>query len=153
MVEVPVKIYITNLLKTARQAARPLSLVSSVIKNKALRAMADRLMADQEVILEANRQDVEAVGKTLVGETNKDTGKEAVERVRLTDEAIREMVERVREGAELPDPVGEVTQLWKRPNGMEVSRGRVPVGGVGIISDAGPTVTTEAVGLCLESGK
>src|SRR5881409_3461112 len=118
MVEVPVKIYITNLLKTARQAARPL-------------AMADRLMADQEVILEANRQDVEAVGKTLVGETNKDTVKEAVERVRLTDEAIREMVERLREVAELPDPVGEVTSIWKRPNGMEVSRVRVPIGVIG----------------------
>src|SRR6059036_2045141 len=122
MVEVPVKIYITNLLKTAREAARPLALLSSVTKTKALLAMADRLMADEEVILEANRQDVEAVGKTLVGETNKDTVKEAVERVRLTDEAIREMVERLREVAELPDPVGEVTKLWKRPNGMEVSR-------------------------------
>ncbi|TLY42096.1 MAG: glutamate-5-semialdehyde dehydrogenase, partial [Nitrospirae bacterium] len=59
MVEVPVKIYITNLLKTAREAARPLALLSSVTKTKALLAMADRLMADEEVILEANRQDVE----------------------------------------------------------------------------------------------
>ena len=100
MVEVPVKIYITNLLKTAREAARPLALLSSVTKTKALLAMADRLMADEEVILEANRQDVEAVGKTLVGETNKDTVKEAVERVRLTGEAIREMVERLREGSD-----------------------------------------------------
>src|SRR2546422_10251119 len=106
MVEVPVKIYITNLLKTARQAARPLSLVSSVTKTKALLAMADRLMADEEVILEANRQDVEAVGKTLVGETNKETGKEGVERVPLTDEGNRGMWERVREGSELPEPGG-----------------------------------------------
>src|SRR2546430_4904924 len=123
MVEVPVKIYITNLLKTAREAARPLALLSSVTKTKALLAMADRLMADEEVILEANRQDVEAVGKTLVGETNKNTVKEAVESVRLTGEAIREMVERVHEGAGLPDPVGGVTNKLKRPNGVGVSRG------------------------------
>src|SRR2546426_12680165 len=99
MVEVPVKIYITNLLKTARQAARPLSLVSSVIKNKALRAMADRLMADQEVILEANRQDVEAVGKTLGGEKKKNTGEGGVERGRLPEEAHLGKVERVARGA------------------------------------------------------
>src|SRR2546430_9049076 len=109
MVEVPVKIYITNLLKTAREAARPLALLSSVTKTKALLAMADRLMADEEVILEANRQDVEAVGKTLVGETNKDTGKEAGGRVRLTGEAIPGMVERVDEGAQHPGPGGGVT--------------------------------------------
>ncbi|MGH7250580.1 MAG: glutamate-5-semialdehyde dehydrogenase [Nitrospiraceae bacterium] len=152
MVEVPVKIYITNLLKQARGAVRHLALLPSVTKNRALLGMVERLMADEEVILEANRQDVEAVGKTLVGETNKDTVKEAVERVRLTDEAIREMVERFREVAELPDPVGEVTKIWKRPNGMEVSRVRVPIGVIGIISDAGPTVTSEAVALCLKSG-
>ena len=152
MVEVPVKIYVTSILKKAREAARPLALLSSATKDKALQAMADRLMADEEVILEANRQDVEAVGKTLAGETNKDTVKQAVERVRLTDETIRDMVERVREIAELPDPVGEVTKIWKRPNGMEVSRVRVPIGVIGIISDAGPTVTTEAVALCLKSG-
>jgi len=114
--------------------------------------MADRLQADSEVILEANRQDVETVGRTLTGETNKDTVKQAVDRVRLTDETIRDLIERFREIAELPDPVGEVTKIWKRPNGMEVSRVRVPIGVIGIISDGGPLVTAEAVALCLKSG-
>lgn len=152
MVEVPVKIYITNLAKKARESAHSLALLSGMIKNKALLAMADRLIAHEEIILEANRQDVEAVGKNLEGETNKDTVKEAVGRVRLTPDAIREMADGLRQVAELPDPVGEVIKMWRRPNGMEVSRVRVPIGVIGIISDAGPKLTTESVALCLKSG-
>src|SRR2546427_8010167 len=125
MVEVPVKIYITNLLKTAREATRPLALLSSVTKTKALLAMADRLMVDEEVILEANRQDVEAVGKNLVGETNKKTGEEAGGSVRLTYEALRGMGGRVRGGGQLPDPGGGGNQILERPDGMGGSPGRV----------------------------
>ncbi|MBM4122756.1 MAG: glutamate-5-semialdehyde dehydrogenase [Nitrospira sp.] len=152
MVEVPVKIYMTNLAKKAREAARPLSLLASTTKTLALHAMADRLLAEEESILAANLDDVESVGKKLEGETNKDTVKEAVERVRLTADDLREMAGRLREIAELPDPVGEITQQWHRPNGMEVRRVRVPLGVIGIISDLGPKPTTEAVALCLKSG-
>ncbi|MBI4400927.1 MAG: glutamate-5-semialdehyde dehydrogenase [Nitrospirae bacterium] len=152
MVEVPVKIYMTNLAKKAREAVRPLALLSSAIKNAALQAMADRLLADEEQILEANRLDVEAVGKNLEGETNKDTIRSAVERVRLTSDALREMAGGLRQIAQLPDPVGEVTGMWRRPNGMQVSRVRVPIGVIGIVSDMGPKITTEPVALCLKSG-
>ncbi|MBI5411251.1 MAG: glutamate-5-semialdehyde dehydrogenase [Nitrospirae bacterium] len=152
MVEVPVKIYMTNLAKKAREAARPLSLLAGAAKTLALRAMADRLLAEEKAILAANLDDVESVGKKLEGETNKDTVKEAVERVRFTADDLREMAGRLREIAELPDPIGEITQLWRRPNGMEVRRVRAPLGVIGIVSDLGPKHTTEAVALCLKSG-
>lgn len=152
MVEVPIKIYVTNLAKKAREAARPLSLLSGATKAAALRAMADRLQAQEDAILEANREDVESVGKKLQGETNKDTVKEAVDRVRFTADDLREMTASLRQVAELPDPVGEITKVWRRPNGMQVSRVRVPIGVVGIISDLGPKTIAETVALCLKSG-
>lgn len=148
MVEVPTKIYVTNLAKKAKDAARPLSLLSGPVRDKALLAMADGLMAGEEPILEANRKDVESAGKNLEREAAKGT----VERVRLTPELIKEMADGLRQLADLPDPVGEVTKMWRRPNGMQVSRVRVPIGVIGIISDLGPDVTTDAVGLCLKSG-
>ncbi|MFQ5961999.1 MAG: glutamate-5-semialdehyde dehydrogenase [Candidatus Methylomirabilales bacterium] len=148
MVEVPVKIYINNLTKKARAAARPLALLSTSVKNHALIEMAQRLAAGEETTLEANREDMEAVGKNLDREANK----EAVERIRLTAESIKEMDERLRQIADLPDPVGENTKLWQRPNGMQVSRVRVPIGVVGVISEMGPKGMIESMALCLKSG-
>lgn len=148
MVEVPIKIYINNLTKKARAAARPVALLSTTVKNQALLEMAQRLTANEEAILEANREDVEAVGKTLDREANK----EAVERISLTAESIKEMDERLRQIADLPDPVGEQTKLWQRPNGMQVSRVRVPIGVIGVISEMGPHVMIESMALCLKSG-
>jgi glutamate-5-semialdehyde dehydrogenase len=152
MVDVPVKIYVTNLAKKAREAARPLALLSGAARAKALLTMADRLQAQEDAILEANREDVELVGKKLEGATNKDTVKEAVDRVRLTAGEIPELTATLRKIAELPDPVGEITKVWRRPNGMQVSRVRVPIGVIGIVSDLGPMATTEAAALCLKSG-
>lgn len=152
MVEVPVKMYVTNLLKKARDAAKPLALLSGPIKNKALYAMADRLLADEDAILAANEQDVETVGKTMVGEANKDRVREAVARLRTTADDVKEMADRLRLVADLPNPVGEVTSRWEEPNGMQVSRVRVPIGVIGVISDMKPLITAESVALCLKSG-
>ncbi len=152
MVEVPVKIYMANLLRKAREAQRPLAVLPTAVKNRALLAMADRLAADEEGVLEANLQDVENVGKTLEGETNRERVKEAVERVRLTPGEVKEMADRLRHIAELADPIGEVTKRWEQPNGMQVSRVRVPIGVIGVISEFGPAVTTETIALCLKSG-
>lgn len=148
MVEVPVKMYVTNLAKKARESARAMALLSSPTKEKALIAMADRLEAEEEKIIEANRQDLDMLGKTL----DKEAAKAAVERIRLSTETVKEMVEGVRRVAELPDPVGEITSLSQRPNGMQVSRVRVPIGVIGIISELGPLVMTDVVALCLKSG-
>ena len=153
MVEVPVKIYIQNLAKKAREAVKPMALLATPVKDKALRAMADKLAEGEEAILAANKQDSEAVGKSLQeAQTNKDTIREAVERVRLTADSIKEMVEGLRRVADLPDPVGEITRMWQRPNGMEVSRMRVPIGVIGIVSELGPKVMTDSLALCLKSG-
>lgn len=153
MVEVPVKMYVQNIAKKAREAARPMALLPSPVKDKALRAMADRLEAQQNEILEANRQDCEAVGKSLQEtQANKDLIREAVERVKVTADAVKVMVDGLRRVADLPDPVGEVTRLWRRPNGMEVSRVRVPIGVVGIVSELGPKSLTDSIALCLKAG-
>lgn len=153
MVEVPVKMYIANLLKKAREAAKAMSLLSGPIKNKTLHAMADRLLADEEAILAANEQDVDAVGKTmLAGETSRDRMRAAVARLRTTPDDIKEMVDRLRRVADLPDPVGEVTARWEELNGMQVSRVRVPMGVIGVVSELKPLVMVESAALCLKSG-
>ncbi|OGW90016.1 MAG: gamma-glutamyl phosphate reductase, partial [Nitrospirae bacterium RIFCSPLOWO2_12_FULL_63_8] len=153
MVEVPVKIYMQNIAKKAREAVRPLALLTAPVKDKALRAMADRLAEGQDVILEANKQDSEAVGKSLLEmATSRDLIREAVERLRMTEDSIKEMAEGLRRMADLPDPVGEVTRMWQRPNGMEVSRVRVPIGVIGIVSELAPQIMTDSIALCLKSG-
>ncbi len=153
MVEVPVKMYMQNLAKKAREMVKPMALLATSIKDKALRAMADRLAEGEDAILAANKQDSEAVGKSLMEtRTTRDLIREAVERLRLTPDSIKEMAEGLRRVADLPDPVGEVTRMWQRPNGMEVSRVRVPLGVIGIVSELGPKVMTDSMALCLKSG-
>ncbi len=152
MVELPIKLYVEKLLKTARSAARPLSYLEGRVKTDVLLAIAQRLEDQAEAILEANRQDVEQVGKALEGEGHRDRVREAVERVTLTPEDVGEMASGVRQIAELPDPVGDTPRLWTRPNGMLVSRVRVPIGVIAVISDFGPPVAVESLSLCLKSG-
>ncbi len=152
MVELPIKLYVEKLLKTARAAARPLSYLDGPIKTQTLLSFAQRLEDQEETILEANRQDVDQVGKSLEGEGHRDRVREAVERVTLTSEDVQEMAASVRHIAELPDPVGETPHMWTRPNGMLVSRVRVPIGVIAVISDFGPPVAVESLSLCLKSG-
>jgi glutamate-5-semialdehyde dehydrogenase len=151
MVEVPVKLYMDKVLKAARQTVRSMTQLSTVAKNKVLLAVADRLAEQEEAIFELNERDVKAVGKSLEGE-NKDRVKEAVDRVRLAPDDLKEMCEDLRRIAELPDPVGEVTSMQQRPNGMQVSRVRSPIGVIGVISEFGPRIMTESIALCLKSG-
>ncbi|WP_447976569.1 glutamate-5-semialdehyde dehydrogenase [Candidatus Nitrospira bockiana] len=152
MVEVPVKIYVSKLLKKAREAARLTALLSTEIKDRTLRTVADGIAEQEEAILDANEADVKNVGKTLAGEANKDRVKEAVERVRMTPDTIKGLVDTLRRIADLPDPVGEVTWLSQRPNGMQVSRVRAPIGVVAVISEFGPAVMNQSVALLLKSG-
>jgi len=152
MPEVPVKLYIDKLLKQQRTVTRQMALLASPVKERALRAMADRIAADEKKILAANEQDVEAVGKSFAGDTNKDQMKAAVARVRVSADDIKEMSERLRAIADLQDPVGEVTRRWEQPEGLQVSRVRVPIGVIGVISEMKPLVTVETIALCLKSG-
>jgi glutamate-5-semialdehyde dehydrogenase len=152
MPEVPVKLYMDKLLNQLRSVTKPMALLQGPAKEKALRAMADRIAADKNKILAANEQDVEAVGKSFAEEATKDRMKAAVARVRMTADDIKEMAERLLLIADLPDPVGEVTKRWERPDGLQVSRVRVPIGVIGVISEMKPLVTVETIALCLKSG-
>ena len=152
MPEVPVKIYLDKILKECRKIAPGLALLSGPTKDRALRAIADRLAADEESILAANEKDVDALGKAFEGEPDKTRLKTAVARVRMESDEIKEMVDRVRAIADLPDPVGAVTSRWERPDGLQVSRVRVPIGVIGVISEMKPLVTVESIALCLKSG-
>ena len=152
MPEVPVKLYLDKLLKPCRDVARGLALVPGPIKDRALRAMADRIGEDEEKILAANQKDVDAVGKSFESDVNKDRMKAAVARVRMKPDDVKDIVERLRVIADQPDPVGAVTSRWERPDGLQVSRVRVPIGVIGVISEMKPLVTVESIALCLKSG-
>ena len=131
--------------RRAREAAAALALASTEAKNAALRAMADRIEADSGKILEANAQDVEAA---------RAKGRDAafIDRLALDPSRVAAMAKGLRDIAGLPDPVGEVMARWTRPNGLKISRVRVPIGVIGIIYESRPNVTADAAGLCLKSG-
>jgi glutamate-5-semialdehyde dehydrogenase len=131
--------------RLAREAAPELALASTEQKNAALEAMAARIEARVLAILEANRHDIEAAqGK----------GRDAafIDRLMLDQERVAAMARGLREIAALPDPVGQVTASWTRPNGLNISRMRVPLGVIGIIYESRPNVTADAGGLCLKAG-
>jgi len=141
----PIPEYVEELVTRARQAANRLATLSTSVKNQALLAMADALEGHSETLLAANAQDIEAFGDTAEKKTMAD-------RLRLTDKRIAEMADGIREVAKLPDPLGEMTKMWTRPNGMQVGRVRVPIGVIGIIYESRPNVTADSSSLCLKSG-
>lgn len=152
MPEVPVKLYIDKLLKPCKEVARSLALLPGPTKDRALRAMAEQLAADEEKILAANEKDVDAVGKSYEADVMKDRMKAAVARVRMTADDVKELVERLRIIADRPEPVGSVTSRQERPDGLQVSLVRVPIGVIGVISEMKPLATVESLALCLKSG-
>ena len=152
MPEVPVKLYLDKILKVCRNAVRRTSVISGPVKDRALRAMADRVAQDEAAILSANERDVDALGKSFGSEVSKDRLKAAVARVRMTADDVKEMADRLRAIADQPDPVGAVTGRWERPDGLQVSRVRCSIGVIGIISELSPLVTVESIALCLKSG-
>jgi glutamate-5-semialdehyde dehydrogenase len=137
--------HITEKAQSAKRAAALLAVLSSEVKNRALRAMADALIAHRKEILDANARDVE----TARGEGRPHA---FVDRLSLTPQRIEDMAKGVREVADLPDPVGAISSLVVRPNGMQVGRMRVPLGVIGIIYESRPNVTADSAALCLKSG-
>jgi glutamate-5-semialdehyde dehydrogenase len=152
MPEVPVKLYMDKLLKDCRKMTSCMANLSGSIKEKALHAMADRLASYTEKILAANDKDVDAVGKSFEADVMKDRMKAAVARLRMTADDIKEMVDRLRLIADLPDPVGAVTSRWERPDGLSVGRVRVAIGVIGVVSELNPLITVESIALCFKSG-
>ncbi len=152
MVEVPVKLYLDKVLKSAREAVRPFALMKGPARDQALRGMATAIAEAEEEILAANEKDVDAVGKSMTGYENRERVRDAVARVRMTADHVKAMVDRLHRIADLPDPLGEVLGRHDEPNGLQVSRVRVPIGVIGIVSELAPLETIDALALCLKSG-
>ncbi len=129
----------------AKKAARFLATASTNIKNEALNAMADSLEAGQAEILAANGLDLEQGFRQ--GLTSA-----LLERLTLNESRVHDMAQGLRDIAALPDPVGELIDASRRPNGLDVSRIRTPIGVIGIIYESRPNVTADAAALCLKAG-
>src|SRR3954469_8729250 len=135
------KAQIEDFGRRARAAARVLARTSAAQKNRGLLAMADELVAAADQILEANARDLaNAAANGLAGPM--------VERLTLNTKRLEAMAEGIRQVAALPDPVGEIIKDWTRPNGLRISKVRVPIGTVGIIYESRPNVTSDAAVLC-----
>ncbi|MEX1111094.1 MAG: glutamate-5-semialdehyde dehydrogenase [Chthoniobacterales bacterium] len=131
--------------RRARAAARALALCSADRKNAALMAMADAIEAAGDAIVAANVRDLQAAPGYGLNAA-------AVDRLKLDTARIHAMAAGVREVAGLPDPCGEIIRQWTRPNGMQITKLRVPIGVVGIIYESRPNVTADAAVLCVKSG-
>lgn len=140
---------IYELVKTkaaaAKKAAAKLAVTSTAVKNKALLAMAEALLAKQEEILAANALDMERAAA-------KGMKSSMLDRLKLTAARIEGMADGLRQVANLPDPVGNVLDGKTLANGLTITKVRVPLGVIGIIYEARPNVTADAAGLCLKSG-
>ena len=140
-----VKEYVKTLGSKAREASLAIAKAETGIKNAALMAMADEIMASQSALLDANLKDMEQ------GKAN---GLDAalLDRLELTADRVEAMADGLRQIAALPDPVGEISDMSYRPSGIQVGKMRVPLGVIGIIYESRPNVTADAAGLCLKSG-
>jgi glutamate-5-semialdehyde dehydrogenase len=135
----------TALGERAREAAHILATASTDAKNAALRAAAAAIRTNSKAILDANAQDVAAAKQRGVKGS-------FLDRLMLDDKRIEAMAKGLEDVADLPDPVGDILTEWTRPNGLKISRVRVPLGVIGIIYESRPNVTADAGGLCLKAG-
>ena len=131
--------------RNAKEAEIVLRNLDTAKKNQVLEAVADSLVADSKALLTANAIDVENGWKNQMPEG-------LVDRLMLTEARIASMAEGLRQVAALEDPIGEVTGMKKRPNGLLIGQKRVPLGVIGIIYEARPNVTADAFALCFKTG-
>lgn len=129
----------------AKEASRKLGILSTEEKNKALLAMAESLWNQRAEILQANQKDIEEARRNQLPEAK-------IDRLLLTEQRIGDMMEGLQQIASLPDPVGDVLDTFKRPNGLTVEKVRVPFGVITIIYESRPNVTVDAAGLSLKTG-
>jgi glutamate-5-semialdehyde dehydrogenase len=140
-----IKSYMQSVGTQAREASRVIAAAETSRKNKALLAIADALDNDRDNLLTANAVDME---------NGRKKGLEAalLDRLELNPERIDGMIEGLQQVSELPDPIGEITDLQDRPSGIKLGKMRVPLGVIGIIYESRPNVTIDAASLCLKSG-
>lgn len=138
-------VYMQELGHRAKTAARSLATAGTLVKNRAIAAVADALVADSDRILAGNAQDIAAAEQNGIKPV-------MIDRLRLDKARIAGIADAVREVTRLPDPVGVVVGGATLPNGLQVTHKRVPLGVVGIIYESRPNVTVDAAVLCLKSG-
>jgi glutamate-5-semialdehyde dehydrogenase len=131
--------------KQAKIAARQLAPLSSAEKNRALLLMADKIEAKSAFLVEENAKDLDFARANGVSSA-------VLDRIALNPKRVLAMAQGLRDVAALADPVREVVKMWRRPNGLQVGRMRIPLGVIGIIYEARPNVTADAAALCLKSG-
>jgi glutamate-5-semialdehyde dehydrogenase len=136
---------VTDVCRAAKAASRRLATLPTADKDAALHAIADALVARTGEIVEANARDLEAGREAGLGDA-------LLDRLLLTPERIAAIAEQVRDIAALPDPVGEVIDGFRLPNGLDVAKTRTPLGVVAVVYEARPNVTIDAAALCLKSG-
>lgn len=136
---------VKKIAEDALAASRRLARSSTDIKNAALLRMADELIRHRDLIVSENERDVRAAAE-------KGLSSAMIDRLTVKDATLQAMAQGLREVAALPDPVGRVTSMWRRPNGLLVGRMRIPLGVIGIIYESRPNVTVDASALCLKSG-
>jgi len=136
---------IVEMAKAAKEAAVKMARCPAVKKNEALLKIADRIRLEAFRIKAENAKD-------LVYAKEAGLSAAMIDRLTVKDSTISSMADGLKEVARLSDPVGSVTRSWLRPNGLEVSRMRIPLGVIGIIYESRPNVTIDAAGLCLKSG-
>ena len=137
--------YMHGVGRQARAAARVIARADTTTKNRALKDMAAAIERDAKRLLEANARDVAEARKQKLDAA-------AIDRLTLTPKTIVAMADGLRQIAALPDPIGEISPLKKRPSGIRIGRMRVPLGVVAIIYESRPNVTADAAGLCVKSG-
>jgi glutamate-5-semialdehyde dehydrogenase len=134
-----------HLGKKAKEASRRLARLSTDEKNRALLGMAEGLERQSELILQENKKDLDLARKAKLSGA-------LLDRITLNPSRILAMAKGLRDVAALPDPVGEIVKAWRRPNGLQVKRVRIPLGVIAIIYEARPNVTADAAALCVKSG-
>lgn len=134
-----------EICKRAKEARQEMAVLPTDRKNQALLAVAEHLSAQKEKLIAANQKDMENGKKNGMPEA-------LLDRLKIDDTRISQMAEGIRQIAGLCDPVGEVTSMKKRPNGLMIGLKRVPLGVVGIIYESRPNVTADAFGLCFKTG-
>lgn len=135
---------ITEIAQAAQKASRELAVVSTADKNRALKAMAKALIARSGYLIKENAKDLAAAQKEGLQ-------KALIDRLTLNDKRIKEMAVSLLDTAKLKDPVGEILETIKRPNGLLIKKVRTPIGVIGIIYESRPNVTSDCIGLCLKS--
>lgn len=137
--------YMQMLTNCAKKAAVEAAKMGTADKNRGLLAVADELIAQQDMILEENTKDLDAAKEKGIKQS-------LIDRLALSEKRIADMAEGLRQIAALDDPVGEILYMKTRPNGLRIGQKRVPLGVVGIIYESRPNVTADAFGLCFKTG-